>query len=64
MEKSYATEALKEVINYLIKEIGIEQLSAEFDSLNVASGKILEKVGMQKQKEEYGIKSKQRNIRC
>lgn len=47
-KKGYATEALREVIHYLSNEVGIEQISAGFDSLNVASGKVLEKAGMDK----------------
>lgn len=47
-KKGYTTEAVRVVINYLINEVGIKEIAAGYDSLNIASGKVLEKVGMKR----------------
>lgn len=43
------TEALKEVIRYLFEEIQVNRIEAGYDVKNPASGRVLEKVGMQKE---------------
>ncbi len=43
------TEALKEVIRYLFEEIRVNRIEAGYDVNNPASGRVLEKVGMQKE---------------
>lgn len=43
------TEALKEVIRYLFEEIQVNRVEAGYDVNNPASGRVLEKVGMQKE---------------
>ena len=43
------TEALKEVIRYLFEEIQVNRIEAGYDVNNPASGRVLEKVGMQKE---------------
>ena len=40
------TEAVKEVINFLFKEVGFNRISAYHASENLASGKVLKKAGM------------------
>lgn len=47
-EKGYGTEALKGVINYLFNEVGFRLLEAKHLASNPASGRIMEKAGMQK----------------
>ncbi len=43
------TEVLKEVIRYLFEEIQVNRIEAGYDVNNPASGRVLEKVGMQKE---------------
>lgn len=43
------TEALSEVIRYLFEEILVNRIEAGYDIKNPASGRVLEKVGMQKE---------------
>lgn len=43
------TEALKEVIRYLFEEIQVNRIEAGYDANNPASGRVLEKVRMQKE---------------
>lgn len=43
------TEALKEVIRYLFEEIQVNRIEAGYDVNNPASGRVMEKVGMQKE---------------
>lgn len=40
------TEALKAVINYLFKEIGMNRIEASHNTLNPASGRVMQKSGM------------------
>ena len=40
------TEALKAVLSYCLDEIGFEEVDACYASLNPASGRVMEKVGM------------------
>ncbi len=47
--KGYATEALKAVICYLKKECNFHIVEARHRSTNPASGKVMEKAGMQKE---------------
>jgi len=42
----YATEALRAVIDYCFKEVGLNRLWADHNALNIASGKVLIKAGM------------------
>ena len=44
--KGITTEALKAVINYMIKEVNINRFEARFNTKNIASGKVMEKAGM------------------
>jgi len=44
--KGYATEALRAVIDYCFKEVGLRRLWADHNSLNMASGRVLLKGGM------------------
>lgn len=44
--KGYATEALKEVIDFLSKKVGFETIYALYVKNNEASGRIMEKAGM------------------
>lgn len=44
--KGIMTEALKEVINYLFTEIGMNRIIAKHDTNNLASGKVMAKSGM------------------
>lgn len=45
-KKGISTEALKAVINYMIKEIGINRIEARHNTLNLASGRVIQKSGM------------------
>lgn len=52
MSKSYwnmgiMTEALKDVIKFLINQVGFERVQAKHDILNPASGRVMKKAGMQ-----------------
>lgn len=40
------TEAVKSVINFLFKEVGIHRIQARHDTLNPGSGRVMEKSGM------------------
>lgn len=42
----YATEALTEVINYLLNDVGFELVEAKYFVTNPASGRVMEKSGM------------------
>jgi ribosomal-protein-alanine N-acetyltransferase len=42
----YTTEAVKAVMNYMFTEIDLNRLEASHSVNNIASGKVLEKVGM------------------
>jgi [ribosomal protein S5]-alanine N-acetyltransferase len=44
--KGIMTEALKAVINYLFKEVGINRIEARHNTLNPASGRVMQKSGM------------------
>jgi ribosomal-protein-alanine N-acetyltransferase len=44
--KGYATEALKEILNYLFFSEEFYLVEAKYNSENVPSGKLLQKVGM------------------
>ena len=44
--KGIATEALKAVINYLFKEIGINRIEGKHNVLNFASGRVMRNSGM------------------
>ena len=48
-ELGIVTEALSEVIRYLFEEILVNRIEAGYDVNNPASGRVLEKVGMQKE---------------
>jgi ribosomal-protein-alanine N-acetyltransferase len=45
-KKGIGTEALKAVINYLFKEIGINRIEGKHNILNFASGRVMQKSGM------------------
>jgi len=47
----YAYEALEKVIEFLINEVGVDEISAGYDSLNTNSGRLLKKCGFVKIKE-------------
>lgn len=42
-----ATEALTEILRFLFEECGFESITGEHDVLNPASGKVMEKCGLQ-----------------
>jgi RimJ/RimL family protein N-acetyltransferase len=44
--KGYCTEALKEVVRFGFSEKGLNKIWAEHKTFNVASGRVMEKVGM------------------
>ena len=46
--KGYATEALRAIIEYLLKECEIYLVECKHQSLNPASGRVMEKAGMKK----------------
>ncbi len=49
------TEALQAVLHYLFYEIGYRRIQAKHDVLNVASGRVMQKAGMQYEKTEQRI---------
>ena len=60
--KGYATEAAMAVINYMFSEVGVDRIVAKHIIQNIASGKVLRKVGMHyrghvKEFEYYSSKS-------
>ncbi|GFZ29858.1 N-acetyltransferase [Clostridium zeae] len=44
--KGYMTEALNVVIDYLFKEIGMNRIEARYNTINIASGIVMQKAGM------------------
>jgi ribosomal-protein-alanine N-acetyltransferase len=46
--KGYGTEALKAVVDFAFNQIKVNEISATHNTDNPASGRIMEKVGMQK----------------
>lgn len=46
--KGYATEALKKVINFFFEDVNLHTITAYHIGGNIASGKVMEKSGMQK----------------
>ncbi len=40
------TEAAKAVVDYLFEEIGCDRISSAYDTRNVGSGKVMQKIGM------------------
>ena len=44
--RGYMTEALKAVINYLFKEIGMNRIQGNHNTFNPASGRVMQKSGM------------------
>ena len=46
--KGYATEALRAVIEFLLNECDLHLVEAKHQSLNPASGRVMEKAGMKK----------------
>lgn len=49
------TEALRAVLHYLFYEVGYRRIFAKHDTLNVASGKVMQKAGMHFIKYEYHV---------
>jgi len=47
------TEALLAVMHYLFYEVGYQRIWAKHDVLNIASGKVMQKAGMQFEKIQY-----------
>lgn len=47
--QGYATEALKAVIDYMLDECGMHIVEARHHGLNPASGRVMEKAGMEKE---------------
>jgi ribosomal-protein-alanine N-acetyltransferase len=45
-KKGISTEALKVVISYLFKEIGMNRIEGRYNTLNFASGRVMQKSGM------------------
>jgi ribosomal-protein-alanine N-acetyltransferase len=46
--KGYGTEALKAVVDFAFNQIKVNEISATHNTDNAASGRIMEKAGMQK----------------
>jgi RimJ/RimL family protein N-acetyltransferase len=44
--KGYCTEALKEIVRFGFEEKKVNKIWAEHKTFNIASGKVMEKVGM------------------
>lgn len=44
--KGYTAEAAKEVIRFLIEEVGVNRVAARYDTNNPNSGRVMEKAGM------------------
>jgi len=44
--KGIMTEALKAVISYLFSDIGMNRIEAKYNTLNPASGRVMQKAGM------------------
>lgn len=44
--KGFMTEALNVVIDYLLKEIGMNRIEARHNTINIASGRVMQKAGM------------------
>ena len=42
----YATEAVDAIMNYMFVEVGVDSINAKHSINNIASGKVLKKVGM------------------
>ncbi len=49
------TEALQAVLHYLFYEVGYRRIQAKHDVLNVASGRVMQKAGMQYVKTEHTV---------
>ncbi len=49
------TEALRTIMHYLFYEVGYQLIQAKHDVLNTASGKVMQKAGMQFLKIEYHV---------
>lgn len=49
------TEALRTVLHYLFFEVGYRTIQAKHDVLNIGSGKVMQKAGMQFSKYEYRV---------
>lgn len=49
------TEALRAVMSYMLYDIGYKKIQAKYDVLNIASGKVMEKAGMQYEKTIYQV---------
>lgn len=47
------TEALRAIMHYLFYEVGYQEIRAKHDVLNIASGRVMQKAGMQFKKIEY-----------
>lgn len=45
--KGFMTEAVIAVLDFLLNEVGFKEIKATYVSLNPASGKVMEKAGMQ-----------------
>jgi len=61
-----ATEALKCIINFMINTIGMERIYAYHDINNVASGRVMQKCGMEfmKRKTKIFLNSNKHFIEC
>ena len=46
-QKGITTEALEAVMKFLFEEVGLNRIQAKHDVQNIASGKVMQKVGMQ-----------------
>jgi [ribosomal protein S5]-alanine N-acetyltransferase len=49
------TEALRAILHYLFYEVGYQKIFAKHDTLNIASGKVMQKAGMHLVKYEYKV---------
>jgi ribosomal-protein-alanine N-acetyltransferase len=58
------TEALRVVMHYLFYEVGYERIRARHDVLNVASGRVMQKCGMQFEKILYHVSKRRDGSSC
>lgn len=53
--KGIMTEALRAVMHFLFYEVGYQVILAKHDTLNTASGKVMQKAGMSFYRTEYNV---------
>ncbi|HKL80471.1 MAG TPA: GNAT family N-acetyltransferase [Mobilitalea sp.] len=58
------TEALRAVMHYLFYEVGYQKITARHDILNPASGKVMQKTGMQFERMLYQVSKRRDGSLC